>query len=121
MELRPGRVRGMVDESIEKDSFIPCHQTLYEGEQAVCRGFYDRHGERTLGCRLGMLYGVIEVDPGTSHRMETPAPDTTPDPEPTTPEQPPQPGEQPEPQQPEPEQPQQPTETPAGDPEAQPG
>lgn len=61
MHLRPGRVRGMVHDSIQHDSFIPCHKTL-DGERAVCRGFYEAYGDRTLGCRLGRVVGVIEVE-----------------------------------------------------------
>lgn len=62
MQLRPGRVRQMIDDSLAADSFIPCHKTL-DGERAVCRGFYDRHRRNTLGCRLGAIIGVIEVEP----------------------------------------------------------
>jgi hypothetical protein len=62
MQLNSGRVRRMIDQSLAADSFIPCHKTL-GGAQAVCRGFYDRHAEDTLGCRLGAVYGLIEVDP----------------------------------------------------------
>jgi hypothetical protein len=67
MELKPGRVRGMVAESIRNDSFIPCHKTL-DGDRAVCRGFYDAYGDRTLGCRFGAVVGVIEVHPGSCNR-----------------------------------------------------
>lgn len=63
MQLRDGRVRGMVAEAIERDSFIPCHKTL-DGERAVCRGFFDAYGDRTLGCRFGHLVGIIEVEVG---------------------------------------------------------
>lgn len=63
MQLKPGRVRGMVADSIRRDSFIPCHKTL-DGERAVCRGFYDAYGDLTLGCRFGMLVGLIEVEVG---------------------------------------------------------
>jgi hypothetical protein len=65
MQLNRGRVREMVSESIKCDSFIPCHHALYESDEApaVCRGFYDAYGDQTLGCRLGLLYGVIEVRP----------------------------------------------------------
>jgi hypothetical protein len=62
MSLRPGRLRGMVDESLRQDSFIPCHKTL-DGERAVCRGFWERHRRDTLGCRLAAVAGVIEVMP----------------------------------------------------------
>jgi hypothetical protein len=51
----------MVHDSIQHDSFIPCHKTL-DGERAVCRGFYEAYGDRTLGCRLGRVVGVIEVE-----------------------------------------------------------
>jgi hypothetical protein len=60
MSLRAGRLRGMVDESLAYDSFIPCHKTL-DGERAVCRGYWDRHSGDTLACRLGHVFGVIEV------------------------------------------------------------
>ena len=65
MQLNPGRLRGMVDESLANDSFIPCHKTL-DGERAVCRGFYDRHQHDSFGCRLGTVLGVILVDPEAS-------------------------------------------------------
>lgn len=62
MQLRPGRVRSMVDEALKNDAFIACHKTL-DGERAVCRGFYDRHKTNSLGCRLGSIVGIIEVNP----------------------------------------------------------
>lgn len=61
MQLQPGRVAGMVRESIENDSFIPCHKTL-DGDKAVCRGFFDKHKDKSLGCRLGAIFGIIEVE-----------------------------------------------------------
>jgi hypothetical protein len=65
MHLNPGRLRGMIDASLAADSFITCHQTLTRetAEQAVCRGFYDRHRGDTLACRLGQLFGLVEVTP----------------------------------------------------------
>ena len=51
MFLRGGRVRDMVDASIEANSAIVCHETL-EGERSVCRGFFNRYGDRTIMCRL---------------------------------------------------------------------
>lgn len=62
MQLKPRRVRGMVDEALRNDAFIACHKTL-DGERAVCRGFYNLHKTDTLGCRLGSLVGIIEVNP----------------------------------------------------------
>lgn len=64
MQLRPGRVRSMIDESLAGDGAISCHKTL-DGQQAVCRGFYDLHARDTLICRLGVVVGVILVDPET--------------------------------------------------------
>lgn len=61
MTLRPGRVKAMVAEASAADSFIVCHKTL-DGERAVCRGFYDRYPARTIGCRVGYLIGLVEVD-----------------------------------------------------------
>lgn len=66
MELRRGRVKGMVREAVAADSFIPCHKTL-DGDHAVCRGFYDAHGHLTLGCRFGAVVGVIDVHPDEVH------------------------------------------------------
>lgn len=68
MRLRPGRLAQMVRDSVAADSFIPCHQTL-GGDEAVCRGFYDRHQYETLGCRLGAIFGVIEVTLDDTHRV----------------------------------------------------
>lgn len=42
MQLRSGRVRQMVDEAKANDSAIICHKTL-DGDNAVCRGFFDRY------------------------------------------------------------------------------
>lgn len=68
MQLKSGRVRGMVDDSLRDDSFIPCHKTL-DGQQAVCRGFYDRHKQNSLGCRLGAFIGVV-LDSESANHME---------------------------------------------------
>jgi hypothetical protein len=61
MQLQPGRLRGMVNDSLANDSGIPCHKTL-DGRRALCRGFWDRHQRDTLMCRLGAVYGVRELD-----------------------------------------------------------
>jgi hypothetical protein len=66
MSLRSGRVRGMIDESIAGDACIPCHKTL-DGRRAVCRGFWDRHKQDTLMCRLGVKLGIIEINPDKEH------------------------------------------------------
>jgi hypothetical protein len=41
MHLQRGRVRQMIDEAVGNDSAIVCHKTL-DGDNAVCRGFFDR-------------------------------------------------------------------------------
>lgn len=63
MQLRAGRVRSMVDESLAADTAIVCHKTL-DGERAVCRGFWERHRRETLLCRLGAVVGLVEIEPG---------------------------------------------------------
>lgn len=60
MHLRPGRVRSMVDQATAADAAIVCHDTL-DGPQAVCRGFFDRHAADTLLCRLGAVFGIVDV------------------------------------------------------------
>jgi hypothetical protein len=42
MALQSGRVRGMVDAAKRDGSTIVCHATL-DGDNAACRGFFDRH------------------------------------------------------------------------------
>jgi hypothetical protein len=63
MRLRPGRLRGMVRDSLASDSFIVCHKTL-DGDRAVCRGFYERHARDTLALRFagGGFVPLVEVD-----------------------------------------------------------
>lgn len=65
MRLQPGRLRGMIDEARENESAIVCHSTLYgQAEQeAVCRGYFDRHGRDVLTLRLAMMVdGVVVYD-----------------------------------------------------------
>jgi hypothetical protein len=59
MHLDPGRLAEMVRESKANESAIICHSTL-DGDNAVCRGFYDRHATATLQLaeRLGVLKEV---------------------------------------------------------------
>lgn len=47
MHLQRGRVREMVDKAKAGGTAIVCHDT-YGGEQAVCRGFFDRHATAPL-------------------------------------------------------------------------
>lgn len=61
MDLRGGRVRGMVEAARKDGSSIVCHKTLGE-HNAVCRGFFERYATAPLQIaeRLGLL---VEVDP----------------------------------------------------------
>ena len=69
MRLNPGRLRGMVDEALSGGGYITCHDTLTYGANpdfgpAVCRGFYDAHGERSNLIRImDRLGGTVEVAP----------------------------------------------------------
>ncbi len=47
MNLRPGRVREMVEDAVRDDHLIYCHKTL-DGEAACCRGFFDSHKTSAL-------------------------------------------------------------------------
>lgn len=68
MRLQSGRVKQMVDESVAEGGGITCHQTLPYGthgdvaEPAVCRGFYDAHGERVQALQIARRLGYIEED-----------------------------------------------------------
>jgi hypothetical protein len=61
MQLRPGRVRDMVDSARAEESAIICHKTL-DGDNAVCRGFFDRYPTQPLQIaeRLGL---ITQIDP----------------------------------------------------------
>jgi hypothetical protein len=56
MRLAHGRVKQMVVDAIKGDSAIICHDTL-SGDNAVCRGFFDRFKTFPLQIaeRLGMI------------------------------------------------------------------
>lgn len=62
MGLRAGRLRGMVEEATTSDTAIVCHATLYEPgvDNAVCRGFFERHS--TLPLRLAAATGRLVFD-----------------------------------------------------------
>lgn len=73
MQLRPGRVRGMVREALQGGGFITCHSTLpYAGtdaKPAICRGFYDSYGHLSNLIRIfGRLGGFDEIDPPSIKR-----------------------------------------------------
>jgi hypothetical protein len=70
MHLQPGRVKEMVEGSLAGGAYITCHQTLPYGAYpetapAVCRGFYDAHGDRSqaiqIATRLDLLDDTIAL------------------------------------------------------------
>lgn len=63
MYLEDGRRDQMVRDSIRKDTAIICHSTLGTRENAVCRGFYDRHAGDVVCLRMAQAFDAIELDP----------------------------------------------------------
>lgn len=63
MHLEPGRLAAMVAEAKANESAIICHSTLYRAgaDNAICRGFYDRHPTQPL--QIAERLGLIELDP----------------------------------------------------------
>jgi hypothetical protein len=59
MHLARGRLAEMVTEATANESAIICHSSLYRSgvDNAVCRGFFDRHRTRPLQIaeRLGLI------------------------------------------------------------------
>ncbi|MGQ5262928.1 hypothetical protein ACTWLT_19530 [Micromonospora sp. ZYX-F-536] len=67
MHLAAGRLRDLVTETRQRESFIICHDTLPyyqhpEAKPAICRGFADRYRTQALQL-IERLFGFIEVDP----------------------------------------------------------
>lgn len=72
MQLRPGRVRQMVNDSLAGGGFITCHATLpYAGtgaRPAICRGFYDAYGHASNLIRMwSRIGGFDQVQPPDLH------------------------------------------------------
>lgn len=62
MFLPDGRRDALVKENIDSGGAIACHQTL-DGDQAVCRGFFDVHKDDVPGLTVGERLGMIVFDP----------------------------------------------------------
>ena len=67
MHLRQGRLRDLVEQARQAQSFIVCHSTLPGmapdgAEPAVCRGFADRYHTQSLQL-IERLFGFTEVEP----------------------------------------------------------
>jgi hypothetical protein len=59
MHLKRGRVKGMVQHCLDNDAVIPCHKTLGDEQQAVCRGLFDTYAHRIWPLRLAEHMGRI--------------------------------------------------------------
>lgn len=69
--LMPGRVDQMVAQATAADSAIICHSTL-DGDNAVCRGFFDRHATGPL--QIAERLGYLEfISPAHTDHTERPA------------------------------------------------
>lgn len=78
--LRPGRLRELIRENTGDGKMgLVCHETIDynpDGEnigdrEAICRGFYDRFGEKTNGIRvMERLGGFTEVDPPSPEELD---------------------------------------------------
>lgn len=64
MELRSGRVKDMVEGVKEIDGCIPCHETLGDEVQAVCRGQYEAHKtwQIEIAERLGKIIDWVRPE-----------------------------------------------------------
>jgi hypothetical protein len=69
MNLKPGRVKEMVEGSLADEAGITCHKTIYgqAAQEAVCAGFYDRYAHRVttfqIAERLGAIKRIESQDP----------------------------------------------------------
>lgn len=59
MHLQPGRVKGMVDDALADEGFIPCHQTLGGDGAAMCAGFYRLPAAKARSMFLRLLQSGI--------------------------------------------------------------
>jgi hypothetical protein len=55
---KPGSV--IAGRAVKEDNAVVCHHTVLEKDQAVCRGFFDRH--KTTPLLLAMATGCVEFD-----------------------------------------------------------
>jgi hypothetical protein len=62
MHLESGRLAGTVSDAKANESAIICHSTLYQAgvDNAVCRGFYDRHPTQPL--QIAQRFDLVEFD-----------------------------------------------------------
>lgn len=72
MHLEDGRVEQMVESSTKDESAIICHKTLDQPDQAVCRGFWDKHRSETAPLRAAEALGVVEFVEIEDHHAHQP-------------------------------------------------
>lgn len=58
MELRAGRLAELLRENLDADTAFACHETL-GADEALCRGFVDRFGERVTPVRLARALDLL--------------------------------------------------------------
>lgn len=75
MRLRPGRLLDLVNNSLQGGGFIPCHCTIIgpknptHQQPAICRGFFDRFGDRSQILRIwGRVGQFDEIDPAPQQK-----------------------------------------------------
>jgi hypothetical protein len=80
MHLNPGRREEMERQAVQNGSWIICHCTLpinpaNPGWQAICRGFYDVHGQESIGIRFAHAFGgLVEVEPPQASKPQQESP-----------------------------------------------
>lgn len=61
MNLKPGRVTGMVKGALADEGHITCHQTLGTPEPAMCAGYYQLPAAKARSMFLRLLHAGIGV------------------------------------------------------------
>lgn len=64
--LRPGRLKQLISEARQAETFVVCHST-FNAEPAICKGFADTYSTNYLRI-LGRIGGFVEVDPPSKLR-----------------------------------------------------
>ena len=60
LDLRPGRLRELIDQNLAVDAALPCHDTLGTRKRAVCRGFFGRFKHDSATLRMAVILHCIE-------------------------------------------------------------
>jgi hypothetical protein len=67
MRLSPGRLAGMVKDTLSEDGgHIACHSTIYgpSTQRAICRGWWDRYAAESFLLRLAQAMNIVTyIDP----------------------------------------------------------